>query len=291
MNVRTHAEPVRLNLFLAQVGVGSRRSCDDVIAAGRVRVDGKVVRAPGMKVVPGVHAITVDGQGIDRPARPVVLLLHKPTGVVSTVSDPQGRPTVIDLCKRHAGRRRLFPVGRLDVNTTGALLVTNDGLLCYRLTHPRFQIPRTYNVRVRGTLTQRGLERMRRMAQSAPRSEAADARSNRDGPGRAGVDVVKELGKVTVLKITLLEGRNRQVRRICEEAGLHVVKLKRLSFGPVSVRGLPVGSVRPLARAEVERLVRATHSGGVENGHREAGKAEHKRDSSVRTRRRPGRSH
>jgi len=245
MNARTSAEPVRLNVFLAQVGVGSRRTCDEIVAAGRVTVDGARVRNPGTRIMPGVQSIAVDGQSVDRPAQPLVLIMHKPTGVVSTVSDPEGRPTVIDLCKRYARNRRLFPVGRLDVNTTGALLVTNDGLLCYRLTHPRFQIPRTYTVRVRGRLTERGLERMRRMAQAgAPANTAA----------RARVEVIKDLGKVSVLRVTLHEGRNRQVRRLCEEAGLHVVRLKRLSFGPVSIRKLPVGSVRPLEPREMDRL-------------------------------------
>jgi len=236
MNARTSAEPVRLNLFLAQVGIGSRRACDEIIAAGRVRVDGNVVRSPGTKVRPGAQSITVDNQALESPAQPLVLLLHKPTGVVSTVSDPQGRPTVIDMCKRYARRRRLFPVGRLDVNTTGAILVTNDGPLCYRLTHPRFEIPRTYTVRARGRMTPRGLDIMRRIA------------------GQGSVTVVKELGKVTVLRVTLHEGKNRQVRRLCEAAGLHVVRLKRLSFGPVSIRKLPLGAVRPLERAELRRL-------------------------------------
>ncbi len=265
MNTTPTAEPIRLNRFLAQVGVGSRRACDDIIAAGRVRVDGKVVRAPGMRITPGVHSITVDNQVLDRPARPIVLLLHKPAGVVSTVTDPQGRPTVLDLCKPYTRSHRLFPVGRLDVNTTGALLITNDGLLCYRLTHPRFQIPRTYSVRVRGRLTTRGLDLMRRLSQSTPRGKSAGARST-----RSVVEVVREAGKVIVLRITLLEGRNRQVRRICKAAGLNVVKLKRVSFGPVSVRKLPLGSVRPLERSELLKLERITSAGSEENGYRKA---------------------
>jgi 23S rRNA pseudouridine2605 synthase len=265
MSERTIAEPIRLNRFLAQVGVGSRRACDEIVAAGRVRIDGSLVRTPGVRITPGLTAVTVDGQPLDRPAHPVILLLHKPTGVVSTASDPQGRPTVIDLCRRYARGRRLFPVGRLDVNTTGALLVTNDGLLCYRLTHPRFEVPRTYVARVRGQLTARGLARMRRMAQSAPRGKKRAGHS-----GGGGVDVVKEMGKVTVLKVTLHEGRNRQVRRLCEAAGLRVVKLKRTSFGAVSIRKLPLGAVRPLERGEVERLRKITFERGEEDGYRKA---------------------
>lgn len=250
MSERTNADGVRLNRFLAQVGVGSRRACDDVIQSGRVRVEGRVVRSPGARIVPGVHSVTLDGQDLDTPSRPIVLILHKPTGVVSTVSDPQGRPTVIDLCRKYARGRRLFPVGRLDVNTTGALLVTNDGVLCYRLTHPRFEVSRTYVARVRGDVSERSLARMRRMAGSNP---------------RAGVERVHTPGKVSVLKITLTEGRNRQVRRMCEAVGLRVVKLKRVSFGPVSVRKLPLGAVRPLERRELERLRRVTSSGREES--------------------------
>lgn len=242
MNEGTNADGVRLNRFLAQVGVGSRRTCDELVQAGRVRVDGSVVRSPGVRVVPGAHSVTLDNQPLDTPRNPVVLILHKPTGVVSTVSDPQGRPTVIDLCRRYARGRRLFPVGRLDVNTTGALLITNDGLLCYRLTHPKYEVPRTYVARVRGNPGERALARMRKMA----------------GGEGAGVELVRRLGKVSVLKITLYEGRNRQVRRMCDAVGLRVVKLKRVSFGPVSVRKLPLGAVRPLEKRELERLRRIT---------------------------------
>jgi len=261
MSERKSAESIRLNHFLAQVGVGSRRACDEVIKSGRVRIDGSVVRAPGAKIVPGQSAITLDGQAVDTPRTPLVLLLHKPIGVVSTASDPQGRPTVIDLCKAYTRGRRLFPVGRLDINTSGVLLVTNDGLLCYRLTHPRFEIPRTYVARVRGNVSERSLERMRRMAESGPprRRGGKSAPSTRKNIGEdEGVELVKELGKITVIKITLFEGRNRQIRRMCETVGLRVVKLKRVSFGPVSIRKLPLGTVRPLESRELDRLKRIT---------------------------------
>lgn len=243
------------------MGVASRRACDDIIAAGRVRVGGKVVRAPGARVVPGRDEVTLDGQSVDRPARALVLLLHKPTGVVSTAYDPEGRPTVIDLCRPYNRNVRLFPVGRLDVNTTGALLVTNDGMLCYRLTHPSFEVPRTYVVRVRGVVTDRTVARMRRMAGDTPET---------------GVEVVRTAGKITVFNVTLIEGRNRQVRRMCEGVGLRVAKLKRVSFGPVSIRGLPLGAVRPLERKELERLERMTSAGREESdGHRKTGKTKH----------------
>jgi len=260
MTTNTESQPVRLNKFLAQVGLASRRGCDDIIAAGKVRVNGKRCREPGVRVSPGVDRIEVDGAVIDQPARPIVLLLHKPTGVVSTVSDPEGRPTVLDLCRKYRRNRRLFPVGRLDVNTTGALLVTNDGLLCYRLTHPRFGIPRTYTARVRGRFDEKVLERLRKMAASEERGtrKSTKEKTAREDTAVGKVEVVRELGKVTVLTITLHEGRNRQVRKMCEAVGLYVVKLKRIRFGPLSIRGVPLGAVRPLEKREMERLRQLT---------------------------------
>jgi pseudouridine synthase len=260
MTAMIERESIRLNRFLAQLGVAARRACDDLIAAGKVQVDGRRVTAPGTRVVPGVNSVSVDGVKLDKPARSLVLLFHKPTGVVSTVSDPQGRPTVMEFCKRYAKRRRLFPVGRLDVNTTGALLLTNDGLLCYRLTHPRFEIPRAYTVRVRGGFSEAKLERLRRMAKGDKRTA-----SSRGGP--SSVDLVKRLDKVTILRITLVEGRNRQVRRMCEAVGLRVVKLKRTNFGPISIRNLPLGSVRPLTKRELDHLYQATSTGEHNHGH------------------------
>jgi 23S rRNA pseudouridine2605 synthase len=245
-------ESVRLNRFLAQLGIGSRRACDDLIAAGKVIVDGKRVKQPGIKVVPGVNTVSVDGFKVDRPAQTTVLLLHKPTGVVSTVSDPENRPTVIDFCRKYGARKRLFPIGRLDVNTTGALLITNDGLLCYRLTHPRFEIPKTYLVRVRGGYNDMKLTRLRKMA-------GCDKNVKQPGHGgKPAVTLVKQLDKTTVLRITLTEGRNRQVRNMCEAVGLKITKLKRTNFGPISIRSLPLGSIRPLTKSELDRLYNLT---------------------------------
>jgi len=238
------------------VGVAARRACDELIASGKVRVNGRTVRAPGARIVPGEDRVSLDGQALDRPPHPIVLLLHKPSGVVSTASDPQGRTTVVDLCRQYRRGRRLFPVGRLDVTTTGALLLTNDGDLCYRLTHPRYELARVYQVRARGHLTERTLSRMDRMAREgdpASRGRGARARAP-ERTGAGGARLVKELGRESIIRVTLLEGRNRQVRRICEAVGLRVVKLKRLSFGPVTVRGLPEGAVRPLEKRELEKL-------------------------------------
>jgi pseudouridine synthase len=258
-------ETIRLNHFLARIGVASRRACDDLIAAGRVRVDGRVVRELGARVEPGASAVTVDGTPVGVPPRRIVLLMHKPKGVVTTVSDPEGRPTVIDLCRGVARKQRLFPVGRLDVNTTGALLITNDGLLCYRLTHPRFGIPRVYQVKVRGAVSDAQLRRLGQMARegSAPAPGAGRTRQI-----RPAVEVVVRLPREVVLRFKLLEGRNRQVRQMCEAVGLRITALKRVSFGPVSIRKLPLGAIRPLERRELDRLdsiltAAATGAGGA----------------------------
>jgi len=239
---------IRLNQYLAQLGVASRRGADAIIAAGRVRIDGRIVRELGTRVVPAEHEITVDGKPVARPVRRLVFLMHKPKGFVSTVSDPEGRPTVMDLMRSVARKQRLFPVGRLDFNTTGALLITNDGELCYRLTHPRFSIPRVYQVRVRGDVSNVQLRRLLSLAQEGVRDYEQPRAT------KPSVEVVKQLQKEAILKVTLLEGRNRQVRLMCESVGLWVVELKRLSFGPVSIRKLPLGGIRPLEKRELDRL-------------------------------------
>jgi 23S rRNA pseudouridine2605 synthase len=262
----TDADGIRLNHFLAQIGIASRRACDAIIADGRVRVDGRVVREMGTKVVVGVNSVDVDGTPVGKPPRRIVLIMHKPKGIVSTVSDPEGRPTVADLCRRFGRKQRLFPVGRLDVNTTGALLMTNDGFLCYRLTHPRFGVARVYHVRVRGHFEDAQARRLERMAKEGTRAHRARKESAGSRRSRPAVELVAKLPKETVLKITLVEGRNRQVRQMIEAVGLRVVSLKRVSFGPVSVKKLPVGAIRTLEKRELDRLEAAV--GGLDGGHR-----------------------
>ncbi|MFH1754176.1 MAG: pseudouridine synthase [Candidatus Latescibacterota bacterium] len=173
--------------------------------------------------------------------------MNKPTGVVSTSSDPMGRPTVVDICKKYANNKRLFPVGRLDINTTGVILLTDDGLLCYRLTHPRFHIPRTYQTHVRGIVTDAKMSKLNRLSESQPRGGPA-------GIERRNVELIRQFNRESILRITLYEGKNRQVRRMCEAVGLRVVKLKRIRFGPVTIRKLPVGAVRPLTKKEIDNL-------------------------------------
>jgi 23S rRNA pseudouridine2605 synthase len=233
------------------LGVGSRRACDEIVLAGRVTVDGRPTRDPGSQVLPGRMTVTVDGQPLAGLHRPVVLILNKPEGVVSTASDPLNRPTVVDLCKPLSGGQRLFPVGRLDINTTGAILLTNDGLLCYRLTHPRFQIPRTYLARVRGEVTEKKLAILNR--QAGFRLPSTGRREK-----RVLAELIKTVKKQSILQITLYEGKNREVRRMCEAVGLKMVSLKRIRFGPLTIRKLPVGAVRFLSKAETTKLQKIT---------------------------------
>jgi 23S rRNA pseudouridine2605 synthase len=217
-----------------------------MVIAGRVTINGKPVTDPSLRVDPATARIRVDNQPLREPRRPLVLLFNKPTGVVSTVEDPQGRPTVMEFCKKYSRSRRLFPVGRLDVNTTGLLLLTDDGELCYRLTHPRFEIRRTYHVRVRGLMNVKKVEALQRMV-------SASGQARRD---RSVVELVKQLPRESILRITLREGRNRQVHRMCESVGLRVIKLRRVQFGPLTIRHLPLGAVRPLRTDEVDELRR-----------------------------------
>jgi 23S rRNA pseudouridine2605 synthase len=247
--------PVRLNRYLAQIGVGSRRTCDELIRAGRISVDAKKITSPGTSITPGQNIVHFDGRPLEKPKSTTILVLNKPAGVISTVSDPEGRPTVVELCRKFARNKRLYPVGRLDISTTGVILLTNDGLLCYRLTHPRFQIPRTYLTRVRGVGTDTKITKLNRMAGYLQTS-------NKSAKTQPRIELIKQLRRETILRITLYEGKNRQVRKMCEAVGFRVVKLKRIRFGAVTIRKLPLGAVRPLHQREIAGLVEMTQKGG-----------------------------
>lgn len=244
---------IRLNRYLAMVGLGSRRWCDELVRRGEVEVDGARVRSPALRVVPGVNSVAVGGRRLERQRGRVVLLLNKPVGVVSTARDPEGRKTVVDLCRPLARGRRIFPIGRLDINTTGAILLTDDGLLCFRLSHPSFALPRTYRVVVEGKVDERKLKGMVRLAWSGRLTS-----EKRATPKKPQVRLLAGRGRKRVLEVILYEGRNRQVRRLCAQVGLGVVKLTRICFGPVSIRGLPPGGVRLLSNRELAKLERAT---------------------------------
>jgi 23S rRNA pseudouridine2605 synthase len=225
---------VRLGRYLAHSGVASRRRAEELIASGRVRVAGETVKDPA-RDVDEESGVEVDGQPV-RPEPREVWMVNKPTGVVSTAREPGRRPAVVELVP---SRRRLYPVGRLDADSTGLILVTNDGELAERLSHPRYGVQRTYRVRLRGPASPTQLRRLRAGVQLE------------DGPTRpARVRAVS----ARVLELTLGEGRNRQVRRMIEAVGNHVVSLTRTRFGRLRLGDLPEGEARLLRSPEVKRL-------------------------------------
>lgn len=238
-------EGVRLHKVIAQAGVASRRKAEGLIAAGRVRVNGHTVTTLGTMVDPQTDAIVVDG----RPVRALVnlqyLLLNKPKGYVSTCEDDQGRPTVLDLIKRPTAR--LFPVGRLDVNSEGVLLLTNDGVLANQLLHPRYQVPRVYMVKVQGVVPHQALIKMR---------QGLVLEDGKTLP--AGVEMMRRVETNCTLRMTLYEGRFRQIHRMLEHCGPYRVKwLQRVAMGPLELGDLPRGRSRRLETFEVKRLQQA----------------------------------
>jgi 23S rRNA pseudouridine2605 synthase len=230
---------VRLAKYLAHAGIASRRASEQLVFDGRVMVDGDVITDPA-RDVDGTMAIAVDGERVRvHDGRRAVYALHKPAGVVSTVSDPQGRPTVVELIK---SGRRLYPVGRLDADTTGLILLTDDGDLAHQLTHPSFEVPRTYVATVRHPPVREGALRQLR--------EGVELDDGRTLPAR-----VKRLAANQV-ELTIREGRKRQVRRMLDAVGHPVITLRRVSFGTLQLGALQEGASRRLTDAEVEALRR-----------------------------------
>ncbi len=242
----SEAEGERLQKVLARVGYGSRRACEALIAHGRVSVNGEVA-VLGRRVEVGSDLVTVDGAPVGVMPGLVYYLLNKPAGVVTTADDPQGRPTVLDLVQTGT---RVFSVGRLDQQTEGLLLLTNDGEFAQLLAHPRFGVEKEYLVGVSGTPGPGALRRLRQGVVLDDGETTAPARVAAVSPG--------------VLRLVIHEGRNRQVRRMCDAVGHPVVRLVRTRIGPVTDRSLRPGSWRPLKPAEVRALseaaLRATSS-------------------------------
>jgi 23S rRNA pseudouridine2605 synthase len=231
---------VRLAKYLAHAGVASRRASEQLVFAGRVSVGDQVVRDPA-RDVDGSVPVTVDGRPVRvSTGQKAVYAVHKPRGVVSTAHDPQGRPTIVSLVP---SARRLYPVGRLDAETTGLILLTDDGDLAHRLTHPSFEIPRTYHAKVRHPpVREEALKRLREGIELED-GKTAPARAKRLAPDR--------------LEITIHEGRKRQVRRMCDAVGHPVIALERVRFGPLWLGKLEEGQHRRLTAPEVEKLKRA----------------------------------
>jgi 23S rRNA pseudouridine2605 synthase len=227
---------MRLAKLLAAGGVASRRAAEAIVRAGRVTVNGSVVHDPA-RDVDSEDAVSVDGLPVSAEVQRVVDALNKPAGVVSTARDPQGRRTVVSLVP---GEQRLYPVGRLDADTTGLILLTNDGDLAHRLTHPSFEVPKTYRATV-----------------ANPPVRAAAVRALRAGVElEDGMTAPARVRRVSdrLLEITIHEGRKRQVKRMCDAVGHPLSRLERVSFGPLTLEGLAVGRWRRLGEKEIEAL-------------------------------------
>jgi 23S rRNA pseudouridine2605 synthase len=230
---------VRLNAYLARAGVASRRRADELIKAGRVNVNGEPGRLN--TYVDSGDRVEVDGRPV-APQKLAYVLLHKPAGVVTTASDPQGRPTVVDLVDHEV---RVVPVGRLDADTTGVLLLTNDGPLAHRLAHPRYGVEKVYEVDLDGDVTEEALRRLRTGVELDD-GPTAPARARRRGARR--------------IELTLHEGRKHQVKRMCEAVGLPVAGLHRTAYAGLTLGDLPPGAWRELDPDELNRLRAATRA-------------------------------
>lgn len=238
----------RLQKILSQAGVASRREAERMITDGRVAVNGASVTELGAKADPSRDTITVDGKPVTVDEKRVYVLLNKPVGYVTTLKDPEGRPIVTDLLKGLGVR--VFPVGRLDYNTEGLLLLTNDGEWANRLAHPRHEVDKEYLVRIRGTVAREQIVRL---------EQGVDLEDGKTAPAR--VALTKQSDNNTWISITIHEGRYRQVRRMCEAVSLSVVRLRRVRYGSLELGELKQGQYRHLTPAEVSALAEGKKTG------------------------------
>ena len=233
----------RLQKILARAGLASRREAERWIVDGRITVNGAVVRKLGTQADPAKDSIKVDGKRVKPAAAPLYYALHKPAGVITTLNDPEHRPDITPFLSRLGEKRRVFPVGRLDYNTTGLLLLTNDGELALRLTHPRFGAKKVYRTKLSACPTEEELQRLRK-----------GIRLDDGMTAPARVRVVDKLKKNAWVEIEVNEGRKREVRRMFEALGLFIEKLIRIRIGTVSLDDLPPGELRPLSQMEIKSL-------------------------------------
>ena len=233
----------RLQKIISHAGIASRRAAEQMIVDGRVKVDGVVVRELGIQADPDVNVIEVDGKKIERAESPVYFLLYKPKGYVTTAKDERGRKTVLDLVSDV--KERIYPVGRLDYGTEGALLMTNDGALTNAMLHPKSEVHKTYLARVDGFVSLAEVQKLR---------HGVELEDGMTSPARVKIVERDEKNDVTKLELTIHEGRNRQVRRMCEAVGHPVINLKRTEFAGLNLSGLKRGEYRPLTDSEIDYL-------------------------------------
>jgi 23S rRNA pseudouridine2605 synthase len=243
VSVSTKNKEVRLQKYIADCGITSRRKAEDLIATGRVRVNGKQLTIMGSKVNPNVDVVEVDGQSIDHHSvNPIYIMMNKPRGYVTTLDDPEGRHTVMELCKEVS--ERIYPVGRLDYLSEGLLLMTNDGEVANMLMHPSFNVTKVYEVKVFGAVTPAILKQLRAGVQM------------REGMVKPkSVRVIKQLPTKTWLEFRLGEGRNREIRRLCEACSLTVDKLRRVAIGNLSIDNLAPGRYFFMNKKELLRAI------------------------------------
>lgn len=233
----------RLQKVMAHRGIGSRRHCEEMIRDGRVQVNGELAGL-GQKVDPATDKIVVDGKPLGPGETLRYFILNKPYGYITTSKDQFGRKSVLDLLP--PVKERVYPVGRLDYDSEGLVFLTNDGDSAYRLTHPSYEVPKTYIVAVEGNITMDAVYRLR---------TGVILEDGRTSP--AEVNVLKPVSTGSVLQMTIREGRNRQLRRMCEKLGFNVVRLRRTKIGPLSLGKLPLGAARRLTFQEINDLYRA----------------------------------
>ena len=269
------AKGVRLQKAMADAGLGARRDCEEMIVAGRVQVNGRVVKTLPCFVEPATDVVALDGEVIELPVESadagkaaskarafIYVLINKPKGVITTTSDPEGRRNVLDLVPQSLRRdERLFPVGRLDGDSTGLLLITNDGDLAYQLTHPKFGIAKEYRVLTSGLASDEQLQKLRSGMYLV--NPAADGTKSSKRASMESVRILKRFvdrarGDRTLLSVTLREGQNREIRRMLARVGLKVRELERVAIGPLRAGDLKPGQAKLLGKKDVEKLRAAT---------------------------------
>lgn len=244
----TELEGERLARFLAHAGVASRRHAEELIAAGLVQVNGTTVTTQGTRIDPSTDTVTVDGKLVAAASRLVYIMLHKPVGYITTASDPQGRPTVLALLPEELRTLRVYPVGRLDIDTSGLLLLTNDGEFAQRIAHPRYAQEKVYHALVQDNPSEETLEQLRHGVEF----REDDGRVHRSAPAK--VQRLRRAGNNCWLSLAIHEGRKRQVRRMLASVNHPVLELRRTRIGPVSLGDLPVGKWRYLTDEEARAL-------------------------------------
>ena len=240
-------EEVRLQKFLAEAGIASRRKCEELIQSGKVMVNGKVVETLGTKINPKEDKVTYNGKIVENSLQKTYILLNKPIGYVTTAKDQFKRDTVLDLIKIN---KRIVPCGRLDMYTSGALILTDDGDFVYKITHPKHEIEKTYTVTIKGIVTNEEVQKLRQGVEIDDNGEKYITK--KDNVRILKTDIEKDISR---LEIVIHEGKNRQVRKMCEAVGRKVLALHRSKIGNIGVKDLKIGTWRYLKKHEIEKLL------------------------------------